>query len=181
MRRRLKLYWSLRVKGRNYGVCRKCGKTHVPAKRASDVVSRFWSKVKRGNPDDCWLWTAKIEWNGYGRFWFDGHSIFAHRFAYELIHGPIPKGLTIDHRCRNKACVNPAHLEVVTLKTNVLRGPTITARFAAKTHCPKGHPYDMFNTYTYPDGRRSCRECARQRIRQWRERRRNERKQIPNC
>ena len=150
------------MKGHNFGVCRKCGKTHIPTKPTLEVAPRFWSKVKMGNPDDCWLWTAKIERNGYGRFWLDGHSVEAHRFAYELIRGPIPKGLTIDHLCRNKACVNPAHLEVVTPRTNVLRGPTIVAAFAAKTHCPKGHRYDMFNTYINRKGSRVCRECNRE-------------------
>lgn len=126
---------------------------------------RFWSKVKKGNPADCWEWTAKIERNGYGRFWFNGHSVLAHRFAYELIHGSIPEGLTIDHRCRNRACVNPAHMELVPMRTNVLRGIGITAKFATKTHCPRGHPYDMFNTYINRKGARVCRECNRERNR----------------
>jgi len=150
------------VKGHNFGICRKCGKTHIPTKRASDVVSRFWSKVKTGNPDDCWLWTAKIEQNGYGRFWVNGHSVFAHRFAYELTHGPIPRGLTVDHLCRNRACENPAHMELVPLRTNVLRGVGITAQLARKTHCPHGHPYDLLNTYINRRGARICRECQRE-------------------
>lgn len=128
-------------------------------------AERFWTKLNKNVSSGCWLWTAKVESNGYGRFWFDGHSVLAHRFAYELVHGPIPKGLTIDHRCRTRACVNPAHMELVTMKTNVLRGAGITAELAAKTHCPRGHPYDMFNTYINHKGARVCRECQRERNR----------------
>jgi len=139
--------------------------------KAKAVEERFWVKVKKGNPTDCWEWTAAIGVkNGYGYFRFNGHWVLAHRFAYELIHGPIPKGLTIDHRCRNRACVNPSHLEVVTHKTNILRGLGVAAQLAKKTHCSKGHPYDLFNTYTYPNGTRDCRECRRQRKASWRER-----------
>lgn len=153
------------MKGHNFGTCRKCGKIHIPTKRPLEITRRFWSKVKIGNPGECWPWLAKIERNGYGRFWFDGHSVYAHRFAYQLMHGAIPKGLTIDHKCRNRACVNSLHLEVVTIEVNVLRGTGLTAQFAAKTHCPRGHPYDIFNTYINRKGARVCRECARGRRR----------------
>ncbi len=153
------------MKGHNFGICRKCGKTHIPTKSTSEVAPRFWSKVNKGASTDCWEWTAKIERNGYGRFWVNGHSVSAHRFAYELTHGPIPKGLTIDHLCRNRTCVNPAHMELVSLRTNVLRGSGFTAQFAKKTHCPQGHPYDLFNMRINRRGARLCRECERERNR----------------
>jgi hypothetical protein len=154
------------VKGHNYGICRKCGKTHIPNKSTLPVLTRFWSKVKTGNLEDCWEWIPKIKPGGYGHICFDGHRVGAHRFAYELLHGPIPEGLTIDHLCRNRICVNPAHMELVPNRINVLRGVGITAQEAKKTHCPQGHVYDLFNTYYSKDGERHCRECDRERHRE---------------
>ena len=95
---------------------------------------------------------------GYGRFWSNGRGVYAHRYAYEHFVAPIPKGLTIDHLCRNRACVNPAHLEVVTMRVNVLRGETFAAENAAKTHCVHGHEFTQKNTYYAKQGR-VCRSC----------------------
>jgi len=113
-------------------------------KRPSE--ERFWSKVVFPEDSDCWLWAASINNNGYGEFWAGDKYVKAHRWAYEYLIGPIPAGLTIDHLCRNRACVNPAHLEPVTLRINLLRGNTFQARNAAKTHCESGHSFDLFNT-----------------------------------
>lgn len=90
----------------------------------------------------------------------------AHRFAYEDIVGPILEGLTIDHLCRVRHCVNPAHLEPVTHLENVRRGNGGLNQLA-KTHCPKGHPYDEENTYRLPSrpSGRYCRACRRERNR----------------
>jgi hypothetical protein len=86
----------------------------------------------------------------------------SHRYAYEISVGPIPEGLTIDHLCRVRACVNPAHLEAVTQWENTMRAPeTLGAINAAKTECLRGHPFSDENTYYSRDGRRHCRECAR--------------------
>lgn len=99
--------------------------------------------------------------------------MLAHRWAYELVVGPIPVGLTIDHLCRNPACVRPSHLEVVTMLENNLRAPTsVTAINSAKTHCPKGHPYDESNTYLMPSGGRDCRTCINERSARYRARQR---------
>ena len=127
---------------------------------------RFWVKVIK--TDNCWLWQGSQDGYGYGQFWAQGHKISAHRFAYELLVDSISKGLTLDHLCRVRHCVNPGHLEPVTNRENVLRGEGRTAVNARVIHCPKGHPYDLFNTYIMPNGNRHCRECSRRRWRTWR-------------
>jgi hypothetical protein len=71
---------------------------------------RFWKYVQRGEPDDCWIWTASTDRYGYGQFKMDGKMVKAHRFSYTLAHGPIPDGLHVLHHCDNPPCVNPAHL-----------------------------------------------------------------------
>lgn len=119
---------------------------------------RFWAKVLK--TDTCWLWTAGKNSKGYGIFYLSKPSspqIVAHRYSYGQL---IPEGLTIDHLCRNKACVNPSHLEVVTMRVNILRGNGVTAQEAKTTHCPRGHPYDLLNTYIW-QGERHCRTCGR--------------------
>lgn len=121
---------------------------------------RFWSKVEF--TEDHWLWQACLYPNGgYGCFWDGTRNVGAHRWAYEFCVGPIPEGLTIDHLCRTPACVLPDHLEPVTNRVNILRGTAPSALHARKTHCPDGHPYDLVNTYTQPDGARKCRACRR--------------------
>lgn len=122
---------------------------------------RFWSKVKKTS-GGCWFWTASVNHGGYGKFWVDGHTIQAHRVAYILERGEIEEGLTLDHLCRERRCVKPAHLEPVTIKENLDRSPR-NPKY--RTHCPSGHVYDLVNTsYTVP-GERRCRECAKIRTR----------------
>jgi hypothetical protein len=96
---------------------------------------------------------------GYGRFNIDYRYRLAHRYAYELLRESIPDGMVIDHRCRNRPCVNPDHLEVVSMRENTLRGVGVTAINARRTHCPKDHPYSEANTYVSPKGYRQCRIC----------------------
>ena len=79
---------------------------------------RFWAKVDKGI--FCWDWLGGKS-NGYGRFWVEGRLVQAHRWAYETMVGPIPEGLTLDHLCRVRYCVNPSHLEPVTLGENIRR------------------------------------------------------------
>ena len=86
---------------------------------------------------------------------------FAHRVVYEILVGPIPVGLELDHLCRNRACVNPDHLEPVTTRTNLLRGYSPWACRARQTHCKRGHEFTPENTYGTGDGRRYCRTCRR--------------------
>jgi hypothetical protein len=93
---------------------------------------------------------------------------YAHRAVYEMEVGPIADGLEIDHLCRNRGCVNPAHLEPVTHKENVLRGATVPGLNAVKTHCLRGHEFDEENTrHIARNGRRVCRACMRERCREY--------------
>lgn len=113
----------------------------------------------------CWLWIGPEASGGYGQFNEGGRSHRAHRFSYEMDVGRIPDGLVIDHLCRNRACVNPAHLEPVTTQINLLRGVGPTAINAAKTHCNQGHELTAENTRCrFRDGdiRRECKTCQRQ-------------------
>ena len=124
--------------------------------------------------DECWVWQAET-WDGYGYFHLHHHQVKAHRWVYEHMMGPIPAGLELDHLCRNRSCVNPAHLEPVTHRVNVLRGLCPPAVNARKTHCVKGHEYTPENTYTYPDGRKWCLTCKRAEARAYQKRKREAR------
>lgn len=130
------------------------------------VSERFWAKVNRSA--DCWLWTAATNDCGYGQLRVGERIVYAHRLAYEMLIGPIPPGLTIDHLCRVRKCVNPTHLEPVTTQENTRRsgsGSMFVQKRAqaqrARTHCLRGHPFDSVNTRWYR-GWRHCRTCKRE-------------------
>ncbi len=137
-------------------------------------ADRFWSKVNKDGlvPEyaphlgPCWTWSAGLM-KGYGSYRTGSRALgtlrnsYAHRWSYELLVGPIPAGLQLDHLCRVKTCVRPSHLEPVTQRVNLLRGFTIVARCAGATHCPQGHEYTDANTkWEYPRERRGKRKCA---------------------
>ena len=122
---------------------------------------RFWAKVDKTAPGGCWQWSARLNADGYGHLNVDGQKVRAHRFAYEMLVGAIPEGLQLDHLCRNRGCVNPDHLEPVTNRENILRGETVPARNAAKTHCSKGHEFTPENTTMRANGWRECKTCQR--------------------
>jgi hypothetical protein len=128
------------------------------------LKDRLLAKFEVDEDTGCWVWhggTAK----GYGVIRAHGRQQQAHRISYELFVGPIPEGLDIDHLCRNRPCVNPAHLEPVTRRENLFRGDTIPARNAAKTHCGRGHEYTPDNTVFARDGSRDCKTCRNERRR----------------
>jgi len=107
----------------------------------------------------CWTWLGARQSAGYGLVHFNGVQTGAHRVAYEIARGKIPEGLVLDHLCRNPSCVNPDHLEPVTQRENLMRGDTIPAAHARKTHCPNGHPYSGDNLGVAKRGSRFCRIC----------------------
>lgn len=125
------------------------------------TIERF-SKRFAIRDDGCWEWKGYINAGGYGQFTVKGTSRAAHRVMWELAGRSVNLVLQLDHLCRNRACVNPDHLEQVSNKENVLRGQGISANNARKTHCLRGHPYSGNNlTYKLRDGslRRVCKKC----------------------
>ncbi len=132
------------------------------------LLPRIAAKIQP-SADGCWLWIGGKYWDGYGLVNFTSPRTTrrAHRVVYETVRGPIPKGLVTDHLCRVRYCVNPQHIEIVSIRENLLRGETSTARNAAVTHCPQGHPYDDEHMFMY-NGSRCCRACVNARNRAYR-------------
>ena len=129
---------------------------------------RFEASYAIDSETGCWQWRRLVNSNGYSRFFYNGKLGYGHRYAWEYWRGAIPAGLTIDHLCRNRSCVNPDHLDVVNLRTNLMRGNTPAAINARKTHCPQGHPLDNRRTGRHQE--RRCKTCARLTSRVFRER-----------
>jgi hypothetical protein len=128
-----------------------------------NLLERYWQRVDK--TDGCWEWRGQITTSGYGA---NGSRIagekVAHRISYVLLVGPIPEGLQLDHLCRNRACVNPEHLEPVTARVNTMRSGAASAINARKTHCDHGHEFTPENTHMQRSGGRiyrRCRACGR--------------------
>jgi hypothetical protein len=112
----------------------------------------------------CWEFTGRLDPDGYGRAGVGGRQRMAHRITWEFTRGPIPDGLQIDHLCRNRACVNPSHLEVVDARTNTLRGISSPAINARKDRCRNGHPFTRLYKRAGVDRfERACLACRRER------------------
>src|ERR1700692_1180704 len=126
--------------------------------RQLNVLDRFLLKVEKTN--FCWNWLAQKDAVGYGTFWMNRKRNLAHRISYELHVGPIPEGLTIDHLCRNPSCVNPEHMQPVSLRENILRGNGPAAINSRKTVCKNGHPLEGDTVRRDPKSKkRTCTVC----------------------
>ena len=128
------------------------------------ALERLLAKIEIGEEFDgerCWLFVGALV-DGYGQIWDGSRVLYAHRVAYEELVGPIPDGLQLDHLCRVRRCVNPAHLEPVTGRVNILRGQSPSARNATRTRCPLGHRLVAGNLRA-AQGRRQCLTCHRAR------------------
>jgi hypothetical protein len=131
------------------------------ARMKRDSLDRFWSHVVV-LPTGCWLWTGSAHPERYGLFYFDkNRRVFAHKWAYMALIGEYPQGLHLDHLCRVRPCVNPAHLEPVTPAINNKRSNSPTSRNLRKTHCVRGHPLSGDNLYIAHRGNRECTLCKR--------------------
>jgi hypothetical protein len=146
----------------HYQRVRHHGSVDLPPRPEPEAL--FWSQVDKVGPiksdelGPCWLWLAYVMPTGYS-FWQIGRrKTTAHRFAYELVYGPIPDGLHIDHLCKTRSCVRPSHLEAVTQAENNRRAAKVRGR---KTHCPRGHEYAGENLYVTANKQHACRACKR--------------------
>jgi HNH endonuclease len=150
-------YVSARLCSMHYQRRRKYGDPNITkADNSTPIEELFWRLADRtGGEGSCWQWRGSTDGRGYGAL----RSQKAYRFAYELLIGPIPEGLEIDHLCRNTMCVNPWHLEPVTHAENLRRGNSPWQVNRRKTHCKQGHKFTPENTRVDKHGWRSCRRC----------------------
>ena len=145
------------------------------ARPRENETERFWRYAEKDSSSGCWLWKGSLTRDGYGIFHVrineNGRKYQrAHRWAYDNFVGLIPDGLTIDHLCRVRNCVNPDHLEVVTGKENTLRGEAVSSINSRKTHCINGHELIGENIYRGFLGKRICYVCIKIRKKEYRKR-----------
>lgn len=126
------------------------------------ALDRALAKSER-HQSGCLLFTGSLDKDGYGMMGVKGIGTQrVHRLAYEVLVGPIPEGMEIDHLCRVRNCMEPAHLEAVTRRVNSLRSESFAAINARKTHCIHGHEFTPENTYYRTPTHRQCRQCGRE-------------------
>jgi hypothetical protein len=146
------------------------------------LPERIQAKIAIVDDSPCWIWTGSVLKVGYGNVGYKGKVRLAHRVVYELLVGPIPEGMTLDHlchtadascrggrTCRHRRCVNPAHLEVVTKRVNFLRGRSFAADYARQTHCSRGHEFDKIKVDHKGRASRQCTICQNAAKAHWRE------------
>ena len=143
------------------------GKYTVRTQYTHSAIGRFLKKIIL-NPErifegtPCWEWQGARDDSGYGRFHSPiGH--YAHVFSHHYFIGEVPTGLEVDHRCRNRRCQNPFHLQAVTHQKNMALATNV------KTHCINGHPFDAKNTGYTGKGERLCKTCRYEAIKRWRQ------------
>lgn len=137
----------------------------VDACRALVASERWAEKVAESDESGCTSWTGGTTDSGYGSIWLGGCMVTAHRVAYVVATGEdIPVGMVLDHACRNRRCVNPDHLRIVTNRQNTLAGTSFSALNARRTHCPAGHSLteDNLRRGGLARGWRQCLTCHRQ-------------------
>ena len=130
-------------------------------KAAKHVQPYLWANKVHVRKDGCHVWLAAKSVGGYGRFTINRESFYAHRLAYAMKHGSVDSSLVIDHTCRNRDCVNPDHMELVSQAENVRRG----LHGVLRTHCQHGHSLEDASTRSDHAGARRCRTCERERSR----------------
>ena len=131
---------------------------------------KLWSKLIISTTSfydntSCLEWAGYTTEGGYGTLW-NKKTVYVHRTVYEMLVGPIPKKLQLDHLCRNRRCANVLHLEPVTSRENTMRGESLQAKNSVKTHCKRNHEFTPENTYTTGKGSRQCRICKRDKMRE---------------
>lgn len=137
---------------------------------ARSLFDRVFDKIQTDTSTGCWMWTASVSGGGgYGQVWVGANGPgspmrAAHIVVWELLVGPVPDGLQLDHLCRVRRCCNPSHLEPVTQAENIRRGVSPPAVNARKSVCPKGHPLSQRS------GGRYCATCNRERVKGYAER-----------
>ncbi len=140
------------------------------------LPERFWAMATisdTGHDTPCLVWTGYRNRDGYGRYSTSTASCYAHRVAFKALVGPVPGGLTVDHLCRVRNCVNPTHMEAVPHRTNLLRSDSASAVALRTNRCVNGHEFTSENTYIRQNGGRQCRACNRESARRYKARKVN--------